>query len=176
MVFGHVRASAQLFLVAPVLATDTPAAESLTLGWDPSPDTNVTGYFLCWGLSSDTCTNLLDAGNATSTTVAGLDPSAVYYFTIVAYDGAGDQAPPSNMIVYPPGPTLNIQAAGGGAASGMVLSFQGNTGGVYSIEATLDFTNWATILTTNCSAAGPVVIQVADMADYPMRFYRLLSQ
>jgi hypothetical protein len=177
MVCGHVRACAQLFLVAaPHFATNAPASGLVALGWDPSPDTNATGYFLCWGFSSDACTNLLDAGNATSTTVTGLTPNAIYYFTVVAYDDAGDQAPPSNMIMYPPGPTLNIQPTGGGMASGVSLSFQGNTGVVYSLQATLDFTNWATLFTTNCSAAGSAAFLVTDQASYPSRFYRLLLQ
>ena len=61
-------------------------------------------------------------------------------------------------------------------ASGVSLSFQDNTGVAYSLEAMLDFTNWATLFTTNCSAAGPVVFPVTGTVGYPRRFYRLLRQ
>jgi hypothetical protein len=175
MVCGQVPAFAQLFLLSQRPATNATSAV-VPLGWNPSPDTNVTGYWLCWGLSNDACTNRLDVGESTSGTVAGLAPDVIYYFTVVAYDNAGDEAPPSNMVMYPPGPTLKIRPASGGMASGVSLSFQGNTGLVCSLQATLDFTNWTTLLTTNCSAAGLVVFPVSDLASYSRRFYRLLVE
>jgi hypothetical protein len=172
----QIPARAQLFLVAQRPDTNAPAPDLVALGWNPSPSTNATGYFLCWGSSSGACTNVLDAGNVTSATVAGLEPNVHYYFTVVAYGAAGQEAPPSNVIMYPPGPTLNIQRSSGCITPGVSLSFQGIAGLVYSIQATSDFTNWTTLSTTNCSAAGSVEFQVTDMAAYPARFYRLLRE
>lgn len=184
MACGQLPACAQLFLVASPSATNGSASGFVALGWNSSPDTSVTGYFVGWGLSSDACTNLLDAGSATSVTVAGLAANVTYYFTVVAYDNAGDQSPPSNVVMYAPGSVvsyapgsaLSIQPTSGGNAPGLSLSFQGQAGVVYSLQATMDFTNWVTIFTTNCPAAGPVAFQVTDMASYPRRFYRVRQQ
>ncbi|MGO8927524.1 MAG: beta strand repeat-containing protein [Limisphaerales bacterium] len=99
---------AQLFLVAERSATNSPEPGMVALGWNPSPDTNADGYFLCWGLASGACTNLLDAGNSTNATVAGMATNVTYYFTIVAYDAAGDESPPSNEIAYPLGTVTTL--------------------------------------------------------------------
>ena len=68
--------------------------------WNPSPDTNVAGYFLCWGLASGQCTNLFDFGNVTEATLGSLQTNVAYFFTVVAYDAAGNRADPSNEIQY----------------------------------------------------------------------------
>jgi len=142
----------------------------------PSPDPKVKGYFLCWGFGSGSCTNLLDAGNATNAAVTGLDADLIYCSTVVAYDATGDRAPPSNMVMYPPGTRLNIQARSDGVGSGVAVSFQGYMGTVYSVQAAIDFTNWATISTTDCFTAGSVTFPITDTASYPRRFYRLLEK
>lgn len=100
VVCGQVTSLAQLFLAAERPGSDLASPGLVALGWNPSPDTNATGYFLCWGVSSDACTNLLDAGNATNATVAGLAPNVSYYFSVVAYGAAGQESPPSNEIAY----------------------------------------------------------------------------
>ena len=98
MTYGQVQARTGLFLVAERSATNSIDPGTVALGWNPSPDPRATGYFLCWGLNSSDCTNFLDVGNVTNATVAGLAPNVGYYFTIVTYDAAGDQSPPSNQI------------------------------------------------------------------------------
>jgi hypothetical protein len=97
---GQAQVRAQLFLVAERSATNSPEPGMVALGWNPSPDTNADGYFLCWGLASGACTNLLDAGNSTNALVAGMATNVTYYFTVVAYDAVGDESPPSNEIAY----------------------------------------------------------------------------
>ena len=97
---GQISSRAQPFLVAqrsPGIPTDSGL---VALGWNPSPDTNATGYFLCWGLASDACTNRLDVGNSTNTSVSGLATGMAYYFSVVAYGAAGQEGPPSNEISY----------------------------------------------------------------------------
>jgi hypothetical protein len=187
--FGQVSLSAQLFLVAGRSATSAPATTApasglVSLGWNPGPDPNVTGYFLCWGLSSGACTNRLDAGNVTNTTVAGLAANVTYYFNVVAYGAAGQEAPPSNEVAYTVpadspvgvGPELGVRIAGTGAGGALHLSFPGSAGATYDIQATQDFQHWATLWTTNCASAGLITFGVTDMADYPSRFYRLAQR
>lgn len=172
----------------PYLATlqtatnSTPDIQTATLGWDPSPDPAASGYFLCWGYAADQCTNRLDVGNVTNAWVAGLSLGQVYWFEVVAYDAAGDQAVPSNEISYQPSvaarpagpPTLSLGVGQSGGSKVAQLSFQGQAGVAYELQATTDFHNWVNILTTNSTAAGLVLIQSQDMALYPRRFYRLV--
>ncbi len=159
----------------------TGSGASVSLGWTASPSTNVTGYFLNWGLLSGQCTNQLDVGNVTNTTVSGLASNTTYYFNVVAYDAAGDQAPPSNELAYqvaaapPPPPAVQLQPDATNP-NRMWLSFQAAAGESYVIEASQDLKNWQTILTTNASAAGLISVIVSDSALYPQRFYRVGRQ
>ncbi|MEI8043867.1 MAG: fibronectin type III domain-containing protein [Verrucomicrobiota bacterium] len=174
MVFAGVPLRAEPFLAARS-AIGTLPSPGVALAWDPSPDGNAAGYLLCWGLSSGSCTNLLDVGTATGITVGGLSADAAYYFTVVAYDDAGDQSAPSSEIAYAIAPRLSIQSPAGGGSRGVLLNFQGMAGFAYSLQATPDFTNWTTLSTTNCSATGPLVFQVSEPGSYPARFYRLIQ-
>lgn len=92
---------------------------SVTLAWDPSPDTNVAGYYLCYGLNSGnyTITNTL-SGPITNSVVSGLETGKVYFFAVAAYSADGLMSDFSNEVTYtnsppvtppnlaPPGPGL----------------------------------------------------------------------
>lgn len=181
MAFAQVQSQAQLFLVAGRSDTNSPASGLVALAWNPSPDTRATGYFLCWGLASGVCTNLMDSGNSTSVTVAGLATNITYYFTIVTYDTAGDESPPSNEITYAlpvgspvaAGPGLGIGFGGAGAGAVAHLSFPGSAGAIYDLQASQDLQQWETLWTTNCVSDGLIVFDDPDMGIYPRRFYRL---
>jgi hypothetical protein len=171
------------YLAAPQTTTNPPPdIQTVTLAWNPSPDPAATGYFLCWGYAAGQCTNRLDVGNVTNTAVAGLSLDVSYWFNVVAYDGAGREAVPSNEVAYrpsaaalPPGPPTvglaMVQSGGGGRA--VQLSFQAQAGTLYEVQATTDFKHWDSILTTNAPVAGLVLIQLHDMSRYPRRFYRV---
>lgn len=176
--------SAPLYLFDGQSATNSPPPSSLvSLGWNPSPSTNVSGYYLCWGLASGACTNHLDVRNLTTATVGGLEPKVTYYFTVVAYDYRGDLAPPSNEVSYsapasPPPATpavlsVELQSSGTAAAS-LHLSFEGTAGATYRLEVTENFQDWETIWTTNCLADGPMAATVTDLASHPQRFFRVV--
>ena len=181
MALAQVQSRAQLFLVAGRSDTNAPDPGLVALAWNPSPDPNATGYYLCWGLVSGLCTNLLDTGNSTNATVAGLATNVTYYFTIVTYDPAGDKSPPSNEITYavpvdsPPavGPALGIGFGGTGAEAIAHLSFPGSAGATYDLQASQDLQQWETLWTTNCASDGLIVFDDPDMGVYPRRFYRL---
>jgi hypothetical protein len=74
---------ALLWFSASCFATD------ITLGWKASPDTNVIGYNVYYGVASGTYTNLVDAGAATSVTIHGLVSGIIYYFAATSYDNVG---------------------------------------------------------------------------------------
>ena len=132
MACGQVQARAQLFVVGERPPDNSPDPGVMALVWNPSPDTRATGYFLCWGLASSDCTNFLDVGNVTNATVAGLVPNIGYYFTIVTYDAAGDQSPPSNQItatVTPANPVVTTWPTASAITYGQTLAASTLSGG-----------------------------------------------
>ena len=88
------------------------AAQSVMLAWDQSPETNIAGYYVHYGLASRTYTNAVSAGTATSVTVFGLEEGTTYYFAATCYNDLGLESDYSNEVSYtvPTGnqpPTLN---------------------------------------------------------------------
>src|SRR6516165_4972693 len=65
------------------------AAQSLTLAWDSSADTNVVGYRVYYGSTTRSYTNSVDVGNATSATISGLQDGSTHYFAATAYNNIG---------------------------------------------------------------------------------------
>ena len=61
----------------------TAAAQSVTLGWDPS--SGASGYTVRWGSALGQFPNSADAGAATSFTLPALQPGATYWAVVEAY-------------------------------------------------------------------------------------------
>lgn len=78
----------------------TAAISTVTLAWNPSADTNVTGYFMYRGVASHTYTNKVDAGNVTLLTVTGIATNATNYFVVTARNALGLESVPSNEAAY----------------------------------------------------------------------------
>ncbi len=75
-------------------------AADVTLAWDPSVSTTVTGYTVHYGPVSglsDDYEYKVDAGDVTQFTVKGLPPG-LWYFAVKAYDEVGNQSPFSNEV------------------------------------------------------------------------------
>jgi photosystem II stability/assembly factor-like uncharacterized protein len=68
--------------------------EELILSWQPNAEPDLSGYKVCYGISSGSYTSAVDVGKATSYTLKGL-PAPVYYIAVVAYDTSRNQSPPS---------------------------------------------------------------------------------
>src|SRR2546425_1035319 len=75
-------------------------AQSVTMAWDRSTDTTVTGYRLYYTDVSAGTTSAINAGNVTSNTVSGLLETKTYSFDVVAYNASGTESVPSNVINY----------------------------------------------------------------------------
>ncbi|MCW1920918.1 Ig-like domain-containing protein [Luteolibacter arcticus] len=73
---------------------------SVSLAWDPNPETNIAGYRLQYGLTPGNYPSVVDAGAATSATANGLNQGTTYYFTVVAYNSAGQFSPASSEVTY----------------------------------------------------------------------------
>ena len=72
------------------------ADHSVTLGWDPSPDTNTVGYKVYYGGASGVYTNNVFVGNVTTGTVSALTGGATYYFSATAVSSSGAESIFSN--------------------------------------------------------------------------------
>src|SRR6266545_1841318 len=76
------------------------AGQNVTLAWNASPDTNVVGYIVYYGLVGGSSTNSLDAANQTTATVSNLNPGTVEFFFATAYNAQRTESLPSNFINY----------------------------------------------------------------------------
>lgn len=61
------------------------AADTLTLMWDRSPDSNVAGYLVYVGTQSGNYGSAYDVGNSTSFAYSSAAPGQAYYFAVAAY-------------------------------------------------------------------------------------------
>jgi hypothetical protein len=84
-----VRRSALLAFFLVCAAPAASYAESLTLAWNASTSSGVTGYVISYGLASGVYTNSVDAGNQTTFTVTGLLAETRYYFAVRAVSSGG---------------------------------------------------------------------------------------
>ena len=76
------------------------ADPSVTLTWNPSPDTNAVGYDIYYGGASETYTNSVFVSATTTVTVSGLCEGATYYFSATTVSASGAQSTFSNEATY----------------------------------------------------------------------------
>lgn len=84
------------------LASEASAATaaSVNLAWNANTESNLAGYRLQYGTSPGVYPQSLDVGKVTTATADGLNPGSTYYFTVVAYNSAGQTSPPSAEVSY----------------------------------------------------------------------------
>ncbi len=78
----------------------TAIADSLWLGWNASPSTNVTGYRLLIGTAQGQYSVTNDVGNVLTCQATNLSPGVTYYFAVVAYDSSSTTSIPSNEVYW----------------------------------------------------------------------------
>ncbi len=71
------------------LAIGSSSAMEVKLRWNANPEPDISGYLVHYGTRSGDLDQIHDAGNVTSTTVSGLEPSTTYYLALQAYNTAG---------------------------------------------------------------------------------------
>ena len=119
-------------MLCTVLTTNSQARD-VTVLWDASTDTTITGYKLYYNADSASApfsgtgasqgASPYDVKKVTTATLTGLDPAHAYYFAVTAYNAAGTESPYSNIVSVPEAspPTVSITSpAPNSAISGTV--------------------------------------------------------
>jgi len=99
-----------LFMVGLTLAvTTTVNAKTITMTWDASPDSRVTGYKIYYsttspdppfnGTGANEGPSPIDVGNNLTATLSGLVNEQAHYLAVTAYDAAGNESDYSNIAV-----------------------------------------------------------------------------
>lgn len=160
------------FYSVQAFGTSVPAGQSVAFAWAASPDPNVTGYNIYYGVASGDYTAKVNAGNATSTTISGLVAGVTYYFAATAYDSLGDESVFSGEVSYlvPAGAaTLQFRNT---TAGQFTLTVSGQTNHTYQIQATQDFKTWTIIGSATMGAGGSLDFTDTNAPNFPARFYR----
>ncbi len=84
------------------------SAQDITLSWDASPTSSVTGYLVYYkqgdstlplnGEDADQGISPIDVGEDLTATLTGLTDEATYYFSVTAYDYSNNQSSFSNIV------------------------------------------------------------------------------
>jgi hypothetical protein len=171
-IVGLARVMGTILFLA-LLHNSGPAAQSVTLAWRSSADTNVIGYNIYYGAASHTYTNMVTAGNALTATVSNLVEGTTYYFAATAHNILGMESDYSNETSYTVPTTalarLQIRPA---PAKQIILTVTGPIGHTYEILATQTFTAWTVIGTMTMGAGGSFDFTDTNAAGFPRRFYR----
>ena len=146
------------------------ATSSVSLAWNRSSTTNVTGYRVYYGAASGNYSNSVVTGNVTNNTVSGLVNSVIYFFAITAYNASGIESTFSNEFSYLPVipaalPSVTTTKRG-------ILTVRGLAGQKHNILVTQNLTNWTVIGTVTMGASGSVNFTDPNAASFSRRFYR----
>lgn len=102
-------------ILALLLSVLTGLGASVTLAWDPNPETNIAGYRIYWRIDGGTySTNLfLAVTNGTTGTVSNLFLGITYKFVATAYNTSGLESDYSNEVTCTipgrPAPPQNLR-------------------------------------------------------------------
>jgi hypothetical protein len=145
------------------------ATSSVTLAWNRSSTTDVTGYRVYYGVASRSYSNSILAGNVTTNTVPGLVNGVTYFFAVTAYNASGESAFSNEFSHAPIAPTAQASVT---TTRRGTLTVRGLAGQRHSIFATQDFTNWTVIGTVTLGASGSLTFTDPNATSFSRRFYR----
>ncbi len=89
-----------MLLLLLFVKAETATGAVVRLAWDPSPDADVTGYRLYWGVQSGTYVGMHDVGGTTTTSAGWLADDTTYFFAVTAYNSSGLESDFSNEVEY----------------------------------------------------------------------------
>lgn len=102
-------------------------AATVRMNWNENTDQDLAGYRVYYGTASGAYDFNLDAGNATTVEIGGLNAGSTYYFIVTAYDASGNESAPADevSVVIPAdattpsgGDTLSATSGSGGGGGG----------------------------------------------------------
>lgn len=90
------------------LTIATAYSQDVTLSWDPSPSSSVTGYKVYYkegdqslpfdGVDAENGISPIDVGDRLDAALTGLLDGETYYFAVTAYDAQGNESAYSNIV------------------------------------------------------------------------------
>ncbi|MGN6385787.1 MAG: fibronectin type III domain-containing protein [Verrucomicrobiota bacterium] len=166
-----------LFFIAVCLAFLSSArSEEITLGWDPSTDTNVVGYKLYYGLEETEPTIVTVDTN--QVTISDLQKGSSYFFYVTAFNADALESAPSETINYTvpfaknDSPLLIAENLGDG---GMILRALGAVMQNYTLQSRTDLnqSHWNDLYTIKSDDYGWIEIYLP--ADKSREMFRLVT-
>ena len=142
-----------------LIAAAQAAPDRVTVAWDPNPETNIAGYNVYYGVVGSSVTNKVSPGTTTQQQVISLQPQTPYWFYVTAFNNAGLESDPSQVLAYTTpvnqSPTVTL-----GADRIAILP------GTISItaQATDDYLNPSSLTTTWAQISGPATAAVSGGA------------
>jgi hypothetical protein len=125
-----------LFLLFIPLSVQSAHGASVTLAWDPNPESYVAGYKVYYGTASGSYSLTVDVGSWTSLTISGLEAGKTYYFAATAYDTAGDESGMSSELRYDtPSPASNFLSPANGSYDTAIYTIIASAGPNGSISS-----------------------------------------
>ncbi len=177
------RVFGTLIFVIAIWASDLHPALGVSLAWDPSPDTNVTGYIIYWGTNSDSAglnaanatvdyTARLDVGNQIPATLTNLPAGGTYYFVVTAYNADGLESLPSNEVAYTVPGSLRLTLSLAGERQ---INFVTEAGKSYFLQTSSNLVQWTTIQQMQASSNTWDYFLDSTVPSVPARFYRIFA-
>jgi len=174
---GHLSGISAVFIIvltALGLLNSALAVDSVTLAWNPSSSTAVSGYYV-YAWEEDAIEPIkIDAGSDSFAAVNGLKEGLSYTFRVTAYNAYGLESQPSAGLPYRvPVPLRMMQPLSNSSAPS--IQFPAAPGRWYELQASTDLSNWTTIWQTGiANNYSQMEYQDPRSRYYPSRFYRLL--
>ncbi len=149
-------------LAVSLCALTAAAQSSVTLAWNPSTSTDVSGYNVYYGGASQTYTNMRSVGTVTNATISGLLQGSTYYFSVTATDSMGLESPKSNEVSYTVPITNSVSTTSGNTAP-IISSVPNQTLTAGATSAALPFTvqdaqTPASSLTVTATSSNPTLV------------------
>ena len=142
-----------------LVAAAQAAPDRVTVAWDPNPETNIAGYNVYYGIVGSGVTNKVSPGTTTQQQVISLQPQTPYWFYVTAFNTAGLESDPSQVLAYTTpvnqSPTVTLGADRIAIIPGTIS---------INAQATDDYLNPSNLTTTWSQISGPATAAVSGGA------------
>jgi len=88
-----------MFVASAFVLTSTAAAATITIAWDPNPESAVAGYVVYVGTTAGNYTASYTVGKVTTFTLPNVVPGTTYHMAVRAYSNSTDLSPMSTELV-----------------------------------------------------------------------------